>query len=142
MVPKGKRWTSGFNTCAGGYLRGNHITLLGLTRLTEHDLPIGRSDWTTAMNIRFQRTSAIKHILACDGHGEISVAIRQQRTQQQALLQLHILDTLRTLTEASKASQLLIAAPAFPFQGSVPLKIWMLAIAIVISFQHFPTYLQ
>ena len=142
MVPKGKRWTSGFNTCAGGYLRGNHITLLGLTRLTEHDLPIGRSDWTTAMNIRFQRTSAIKHILACDGHGEIPVAIRQQRTQQQALLQLHILDRLRTLTEASKTSQLLITTPAFSFQGGIPHKIWMLAMAIVISFQYVPAYLQ
>ena len=116
MVPKGKRWTSGFNTCAGGYLRGNHITLLGLTRLTEHDLPIGRSDWTIAINIRFQRTSAVRSILACDGHGESPVAIRQQCTQQQALLQLHILDRLRTLTKASKTSQLLL----FPSKAASP----------------------
>ena len=51
VVPKIKKWTSGFRTCAGGYLRGNHITLVGLTRLAEQE-PCGMlSDWTTAINI-------------------------------------------------------------------------------------------
>ena len=37
IVPQGRKWTSAFRTCGGGYLKSNHIALTGLSRssLTE-----------------------------------------------------------------------------------------------------------
>ena len=34
IVPQGRKWTSGFRTCEGGYLKSNHIALTGLTRFS------------------------------------------------------------------------------------------------------------
>lgn len=70
IVPKGRKWTSAFRTCGGGYLKSNHIALLGLTRFGAARLPGQENDWTTAINIRFQRSKAVKNILSCDRHGK------------------------------------------------------------------------
>lgn len=32
IVPQGRKWTSAFRTCGGGYLKSNHIALTGLSR--------------------------------------------------------------------------------------------------------------
>ena len=32
IVPQGRKWTSAFRTCGGGYLKSNHIALTGLRR--------------------------------------------------------------------------------------------------------------
>ncbi|CAL5222059.1 g4358 [Coccomyxa viridis] len=58
IVPKGKKWISGFRFCGGAYLASNHIGLLGLSRdaevtvirLGEPNNPV--ADWATAVNIR------------------------------------------------------------------------------------------
>ena len=34
IVPRGRKWTSAFRTCGGGYLKSNHIVLTGLTRFS------------------------------------------------------------------------------------------------------------
>ncbi len=73
IVPKGKKWTSAFNACAGGYLASNHIALLGLTRFGEGAPPTGsHNDWTTAVNFKFQRGKrTVENILAWDGQGTL-----------------------------------------------------------------------
>ncbi|CAL5228024.1 g11087 [Coccomyxa viridis] len=73
IVPKGRKWTSAFTACGGGYLTSNHICLLGLTHFKQlrPDLPhLPVKDWETALNIRFQRgKDSVSNILACDRHG-------------------------------------------------------------------------
>ena len=75
IVPKGKRWTSAFLRCGGGYLASNHIGLIGLTRCekgaTSDDIACHTTnDWKSAVNIRFQRgRDTVKRILAADRHG-------------------------------------------------------------------------
>ena len=71
VVPNGKKWTSAFTTCGGGYLASNHIGLVGLSRFAEEPSMGGENpDWTTAVNIRFQRgKDTVSNILAWDRHG-------------------------------------------------------------------------
>ena len=76
IVPKGRKWTSAFKSCAGGYLKSNHIGLLGLVRFgksPQPSMPIDLTsgiDWATAVNIRMQRCrDTLDNILASDRHG-------------------------------------------------------------------------
>ena len=70
-MPKGKKWTSAFTTCGGGYLANNHIGLVGLSRFAGEPSTGGENpDWTTAVNIRFQRSKeTVSNIVALDRHG-------------------------------------------------------------------------
>ena len=72
IVPKGNKWTSAFSICGGGYLKSNHIGLLGLSRFAGEPSAAGeKPDWTTAVNIRFHRGSdTVSNILAWDRHGD------------------------------------------------------------------------
>ncbi len=71
IVPNGKKWTSAFTTCGGGYLASNHIGLIGLSRFAgEPSMGGENTDWTTAVNIRFQRSKdKVNNILAWDRQG-------------------------------------------------------------------------
>ncbi len=76
IVPKKKEWTSAFSSCCGGYLKSNHISLLGLFRFDKAPHPntailsISGRDFTTVINIRFRRgKDTIDNILASDRHG-------------------------------------------------------------------------
>ena len=88
IVPKGRKWTSAFQSCGGGYLASNHIGLIGLTRCgkaTRYDAPSWdtASDWTTAVNIRFQRgRDTVKNVLAYDRHGMFQVLNWSQRSMR------------------------------------------------------------
>ena len=77
IVPRGKRWTRAFICCGGGYLAGNHISLLALTHVSglRPDLPpLPGNDWATALNIRFQRgKDTVNNILASDRHGMLQL---------------------------------------------------------------------
>jgi len=77
IVPKGKKWTSAFGACGGGYLASNHIALLGLTRFQPDMCPENIStlpnDWTAAVNIRFQRSKeTLDNLLSCGRHGMLA----------------------------------------------------------------------
>ena len=70
IVPKGIKWTSGFQGCGGGYLASNHIGLTGLTRFAKVASSASEADLATAVNIRFQRgRHIVSNILAADRHG-------------------------------------------------------------------------
>ena len=71
VVPKDKEWTSAFGTCGGGYLASDHIGLLGLTRFArEPSLHDAENDWSTAVNVRFQRgKDTVERLLAWGRHG-------------------------------------------------------------------------
>ena len=71
IVPQGRKWTSAFSACAGGYVASNHIVMLGLSRFGEDAPPTGsQNDWTTAVNFRFQHgKDVVKDILDWDRHG-------------------------------------------------------------------------
>ena len=75
LVPKGRKWTSGFTNCGGGYLASNRIGLMGLTRFKQlHPaLPLMPSrELGTAVNMSFQRSEdTVSNILACDQHGKL-----------------------------------------------------------------------
>ena len=86
IVPKGRKWTSAFTACGGGYLTSNHICLLGLTHFKQlrPDLPhLPVKDWETALNIRFQRgKDSVSNILACDRHGTLQLPANPVKTFQ------------------------------------------------------------
>ena len=77
IVPRKKEWTSAFKSCCGGYLKSNHIALLGLFRFEKSPQPstvtlspVSVRDFATVINIRFRRgKDTMDKILASDRHG-------------------------------------------------------------------------
>lgn len=81
-MPKGKKWTSAFKSCCGGYLKSNHIGLTGLFRFEKSPQPnapmslVSSSDFATVINIRFRRgKDTIDNILASDRHGMLQQSV-------------------------------------------------------------------
>ena len=73
LVPKGRKWTSAFTNCGGGYLASNHIGLMGLTHFKQLHPALPQMpcrEWGAALNISFQRSEdTVSNIVACDQHG-------------------------------------------------------------------------